>query len=203
MDYDVIVILGGGIKENGDLADRVIKRINKGKELFDKKLASRVLMSGRWGLFLEHIPAKTEAKSMAEYAQSMGIPAGAILMEEQSNDTISNAFYIRTQFLDPNHWKKIIIVTSDFHLPRTRYIFDKFLGPDFQIKYVGAKIGFNPKLWIEWRITDLVFLWLTKKYFGKFADGDVRGLKKMFNILTNSGEHPFYSIVEMLDVEKQ
>jgi len=47
-----------------------------------------------------------------------------IFMETSSYDTIGNAYFARTSFCEVFRWKKLLIITSEFHMPRTRAIFD-------------------------------------------------------------------------------
>jgi uncharacterized SAM-binding protein YcdF (DUF218 family) len=161
MPYDVIIVLGGGINKNGGLPKPVINRIYKAQELFNEKLAPIIIMSGRWSPRLRHRPIITEAQSMEIYAHSLGLPKSAILKEEQSGSTLKNAQYLKDLFLTPHHWCNIIVVTSGFHLPRTQYIFDKILGPAYQISYISAPSVSG----LSHRLRERFLLSLTKKYF--------------------------------------
>ena len=46
-----------------------------------------------------------------------------IYVESSSYDTISN-FFARTSHTDMGNWGKILFVTNDFHMGRTKAIFD-------------------------------------------------------------------------------
>ncbi len=164
MTYDVIIVLAGGVKDDGTLPTNVKKRVRAAKVLFNQGLAPRMLMSGRWSVFREKFaPIHTEATVMKSYAISIGIPVEAILKEEQSNDTESNAFHSIELFVKPNHWHKLIVVTSDFHLPRVKYIFDTLLGSKYQIRYEAAETNFNAlKWWIVYAI-EKILLFLTRR----------------------------------------
>jgi hypothetical protein len=52
------------------------------------------------------------------------VPPEDIYVETTSYDTISNAFFTRTNFCDINNWKKLLIITNEFHMKRTIYIFE-------------------------------------------------------------------------------
>jgi len=52
------------------------------------------------------------------------IAVGNIFMETSSYDTIGNAYFARTSFCEVFGWKRLLVITSEFHMPRTRAIFD-------------------------------------------------------------------------------
>ena len=47
-----------------------------------------------------------------------------IYVETTSYDTIGNAFYTRTTHTDLNGWRRLLVITNEFHMERTRAIFD-------------------------------------------------------------------------------
>ena len=75
---------------------------------------------------------------MKEYALSLGIPEMNILAEEKSKDTLGNAFFTKITYLEKYNWKNVIVITSDFHLNRTKFLFDNVLGPQYAIKYISV-----------------------------------------------------------------
>ncbi|OGN01616.1 MAG: hypothetical protein A3G51_02465 [Candidatus Yanofskybacteria bacterium RIFCSPLOWO2_12_FULL_43_11b] len=50
---DAIIVLGGGIEPDGSLPDIPKLRITKGIELLNNGVALRIIMSGKWGFWLE------------------------------------------------------------------------------------------------------------------------------------------------------
>ena len=52
------------------------------------------------------------------------IPSEKLFAETTSYDTISNAFFTRTNFTDIMNWKNILVITNEFHMNRTNVIFD-------------------------------------------------------------------------------
>lgn len=140
MQFDAIVILAGGIRDDGELPESVKKRIQKGKELFTSELAPRVIMSGRWS-WLRRKPSRTEAEAMREYALKIGFERKQLYLEESSSSTEENAYYTKKILLEPNKWKRIVVVTSDFHLRRVKHIFNQVMGNEYEIRYEGADSG--------------------------------------------------------------
>jgi len=125
--YDCILIPGGGLTPEGELPLWTIARLEHAityKEQF------------RWIAFLSggtvHKPPPIddrgypvfESHKAAEYLVGSGLNPGQILTEICSYDTIGNAYYSRLLFTEPLQLKKLLIITSDFHMPRTREIFE-------------------------------------------------------------------------------
>lgn len=52
------------------------------------------------------------------------IPSESIYVETSSYDTIGNAYFARTSHTEINGWRKLLIVTNEFHMTRTIQIFD-------------------------------------------------------------------------------
>lgn len=121
-EADAIVLLGGAIRGDvhlgtlGDLnqqADRLVHAV----ALFKAGKAPRLVVSGGG-----QASARPEAQIMYELLQVMGIPAHAILLEDKSRDTHQNAVYT-AQMLDKLGIRKILLVTSAFHMRRAEALF--------------------------------------------------------------------------------
>ena len=52
------------------------------------------------------------------------MPASDIYIEIASMDTIGSAYFAFTNYILPMQWTKILVITSEFHMPRTTIIFD-------------------------------------------------------------------------------
>lgn len=189
---DVIIILGGGINRDGSLPDLPKKRVEAGIELFKERHAQRIIMSGKYGFWLDEsgvIPSRSEAEAMKEYAVALGIPADSILLEEESKDTLGNAYFTKVNFLEKNNWKKVVIVTSDFHFERTKYIFNLVLGHDYSIDYVLSETGVLQEKQIELVEQEKKTIQALKEIIGtSVRTGDTKAIQ---NILLT--KHPGYS----------
>jgi len=69
-----------------------------------------------------------ESTSSAAYLKSKHGLSDNVFVETTSYDTISNAFYARTSFTDITGWKTLLIITNEFHMERTKLIFDWIFG---------------------------------------------------------------------------
>ncbi len=162
-EYDAIVVLGGGSQRGPlceDLPLWVRRRLELAAFLFKKASSSRdgddsgpvaaaaalsrspprlILLSAgtphrpNWIDPASGFPV-LESTSQAEYLRTRhGIAPAAMWRESQSLDTIGNAYFLRTGFLDParrGRFRRLAVITSAFHMPRTRAIFDWLLVVD-------------------------------------------------------------------------
>ncbi len=142
---DVLVVLGGGVGVNGEISLTSQSRIEKAVEIFNSGYANYLILSGKASFSRNPAPIKTEAQTMKERALLLGVPEEKILLEEESQDTIGNAYFVKTQFLEPNHWHDMGVVTSEYHLPRAKYIFEKVLGEQYKIDFISATSDFLTK----------------------------------------------------------
>lgn len=120
---DAVVVLGNRPprKPDGSVADETGRRVRRGVELFEQRLAPRFVVTGG--------PAPgggTEAQVMSAYARELGVPADAITEEGRSRDTAENAgFSHRLLCPDEQHCADdIIVVTSPYHLRRAARLFE-------------------------------------------------------------------------------
>lgn len=185
---DIIIILGGGIEPDGSLPEIPKLRINKGIELFKSNVAPKIIVSGNYGFWLEEKPIRSEAEAMKEYALGLGVSDDAILKEDVSKDTIGNAYFCRLNFLEPNSWHNVVVVTSEYHIPRTKYIFEKVLGNGYQIEFVSV----NSQLTLDQLTTQtnkenktIEFL---KKWFDSIEPGDMNAIRELMYT-----KHPGYA----------
>jgi hypothetical protein len=134
---DAIIVPGGGSqrgREPDTLPVWVLRRLDRAYELWKENPAAVILpLSAGTPHRPNYVTADgwhvLEATSAALYLlQKKGVPASSIYREYSSLDTIGNAFFARVQHADVCGWKKIVVVTSEFHMPRTEAIFRWVFG---------------------------------------------------------------------------
>lgn len=125
--FDSILIPGGGLLNDGSLPPWTIARLEQALKYKDQC---------RWFILLSggtvHKPPPTnkvgyplfESRELAKLLTGAGISSDRILTEISSYDTIGNAHFGRMLFTDPLKLRKLLIITSEFHMPRTKAIFD-------------------------------------------------------------------------------
>lgn len=185
---DALVVLGRGVEPDGALPLLAKQRVERAAELYAWGVAPRMIFSGHSSLMTDAPPLRTEAAAMAMHARALGIPKRAIILEEESRDTIGNAYFVLRRFLEPNDWMSIRVVTSDFHIQRTAWVFQKVLG-------LGYDVAFSPspseldhatiaaRAREESDISTFLMEWL-----GPIRDGDPVGLARLI-----WQEHPGYA----------
>lgn len=114
-----LLILGSGL--HGDQVSLTLKqRLDKGVEYLEKNPGVRVIVSGGQG------PGETitEAEAMKKYLVSRKIDEDRIIMEDQSTSTMENLVYTREILdkIETTEKNRIMIITSDFHLFRARFL---------------------------------------------------------------------------------
>lgn len=121
---DAIVVLGGATRGDTHLSSMAdlnaqADRLTRAVALYKAGKAPLVLLSGG-----SPEGARPEADQMAEYLVLMGVPVTALLKERQSRDTRENALY-SAQLLLSRDERKILLVTSAFHLRRAVPLFEQ------------------------------------------------------------------------------
>ena len=125
--YNSIMIPGGGLLADGSLPPWTQARLDAALEL-EQETRWICLLSG--GTVHKPHPLDSngyplfESRVAGEYLISNGVERGKILTEICSYDTIGNAYFSRLLFAEPLEFQSILVITSEFHLPRTRQIFN-------------------------------------------------------------------------------
>ncbi len=182
--YPTTVALSNRINLDGTLQEDVRRRVDLSVELYDKHLTHTVTMSGKhdpkdWDAPLTH------AEAMKRYAIQKGVYGNYILKEEDSLDTMGQAFFVKRNIIIPRDWDRLIVVSSDYHRRRVETIFDFVFGREFLIEYRTAptSLRFNPKKWLEEKAKIAYFL----RFFRGINPGDDDTIAyKLFT------EHPLY-----------
>ena len=111
-DFDCIVVLGAGIKNNKPspmLEDRLLTAI----ELYNNKVAPKILVSGD-----HEYKDYDEVNVMKNYLIENGIPSEDIFMDHAGLSSYDSIYRTKKIFKAD----KVIIVTQKYHLYRSLYI---------------------------------------------------------------------------------
>ncbi len=112
-DMDCIIVLGCKVYDGGIPSDRLNDRILRGIELYNLKVAPKILMSGDHGR-----NEYNEVGTMKQIAIDSGIVSSDIFMDHAGFSTYESIYRAKEIF----GADKIVIVTQKYHLYRALYI---------------------------------------------------------------------------------
>jgi len=141
--YDVIIILGGGRDNKGNLTELSTQRLDERVEVYMKVEADKIFAMG--GYFSTYSPKAikfkiTGAQLRKDYLIRKGVPDKEIILVENGRDTIGEAFASRKKVKELG-FKKLIIVTSDKHIKRALWIFKRVYAYEFEIEGRSVESG--------------------------------------------------------------
>lgn len=137
---DVIVILSDD--------DFTADRATRAADLYHDGWAPRVVGSGRWLR-----PYISIADLMQRDLEARGVPRQAVVpFAHDAPDTLEELKGI-CQFVDQHGWKRVMIVTSNYHTRRTRYLCNHVFPPDMHVLVESAPDhDYDPDSWWRTRI---------------------------------------------------
>ena len=138
-----IVVLGGGIesKKNNLPNNWTRLRFDKAMEVYSKSSEDSVLILTTGRTYRLSGGTCTEARVGKNYLLNHykgQINSENIILEEDSKDTLSNAYYV-AKILTREKVNSFHVVTSGFHMEKSRYIFEEIVFP----RKDGWKISFH------------------------------------------------------------
>lgn len=137
---DAIVVLGNDTYWG--------ERAARAAELYRGRWAPRVIASGAYIR-----PYATIADLIRRDLIERGVPAdAAIAFSHFTGSTREEAYAVR-RLMREKGWKRLIVVTSNYHTRRARYIYRRVLDPDMQVRVVAAPdSSYDPRAWWQSRI---------------------------------------------------
>ena len=126
--YDVGVLLGGAMRYYNSEMDRVVygssaDRFIQTISLYKKGKIKKILISGGSGLLLEQ--KYKEADLLKNVLLEMNVPDQDILIENNSKNTRENASFSAEILKKDFSEKKILLITSGYHMRRSLGCFKK------------------------------------------------------------------------------
>lgn len=143
---DVLMVLS----DDNFYADRA----TRAAELFREGKAPLVVASGR-----RLRPSAGVAELMEHDLVERGVPKDKILRFAQDGDSTNDEAQALAKLAKTKNWHKVIVVTSNYHTRRARYIFRHVFPQDMEIRVAGARDGdFDPDNWWKKRKSTKLFL---------------------------------------------
>ncbi|MFH1190111.1 MAG: ElyC/SanA/YdcF family protein [Candidatus Omnitrophota bacterium] len=128
---DVIVALGGGVGESGKVGQGYQERVNTAVSLYDRHFADRILYSSGYRYLMK------EAHVMKTLSVGMGVREQDISIDDISADTHEMILRLK-EMADKKEWKKIILISSPYHMLRLKLLCDKYLSGS-EVLYVPVE----------------------------------------------------------------
>ncbi|MDP4266885.1 MAG: YdcF family protein [Bacteroidota bacterium] len=160
-NYDVGIVLGGGMVTNDPRNNRLSFRISPDRifqaiNLYKTHRISKIMLSSGEGSI---IVKNNEALLLKEYLTGIGIPEKDLIIESESHNTHQNA-QNSCKLINKYSYKNILLITSAYHMRRamacfhkeglypTPYCVDKYAGP--RKFYIDHLLLPNSKALILW-----------------------------------------------------
>jgi uncharacterized SAM-binding protein YcdF (DUF218 family) len=136
---DAIVVLG----DDNFCADRA----TRAAELFRQGVAPVVVASGR------RLRPNAGISELIEHdLVERGVPKEKIVHFSHDTDGTKDEAEAVAKLAMEHHWKSLVIVTSNYHTRRTRYIYRKVFSSGIAVSVASARDGdFDPERWWEKR----------------------------------------------------
>jgi uncharacterized SAM-binding protein YcdF (DUF218 family) len=115
--FDTLIVLGAPADPDGNPMPVMLSRVDEAVREYERGIAPRMILSG--GLDGGRY---AQAAIMARAVAAQGVPASAIFVEANSNDTIHNACY-SARIMKDHGWRSAEIITSPTHMRRAGIIF--------------------------------------------------------------------------------
>lgn len=120
----VLIVLSHLMNIHNQLNEESISRANKAIEIFNKHKINKILTIG-WDY---RDDSKTPiAIPFKKYLIKNGIKGSDIRSDTNSRDTVGDAVFSKINFIDNLEVNEVHVVTSPYHVNRTKIIFEKIL----------------------------------------------------------------------------
>src|ERR1700746_634629 len=129
-------------------------RATRAAELFREGKASLVVASGR-----RLRPSAGITELMEHDLIERGVPKDKILRVPQEGDSTLEEAETLAKFVQAKKWHSAIVVTSNYHTRRARYIFRHVFPRGIDVRVASARDGdFDPETWWEKRQSSKLFM---------------------------------------------
>ena len=160
-EFDAAIVLACGINQDGSLPDDPKESVDIAAGLYTSGQTPQIIFSGNLSYKAEFTPPCSESDAMYAYALDLGLPQNILLQENESKDTLGNAYFTKVHHLIPRHLGKLAIVLGPNHsLERVKYIFDKVLGDGYRTTFIEHSANRNGEAEREDKSLSILKEWL-------------------------------------------
>ena len=137
--HDVALVLGAGIEPDGSIPYSGRRRVRAGVELYREGKVRFILLTDGSGARA----SKKGAQDMADFAQSLGVPREALVLELASRSTFQNLLHSQP-IIDERGLQSVILITDDVHLSRSAMLADFLDFPVSGMVAADSRRGLGP-----------------------------------------------------------
>lgn len=202
--HSAAIVLGGGLRvvEKDDVKiylpePQVEVRLSKAYELYITREVDYIVTTGKFSKRIGIDPYISGPQSEAQVGKKylidrFDVSEKDILCEEESYDTIGNAWFAKIKCLIPHRIFTVAVITSEYHMERSRLIFDWVLGPKYKIQYISVPSNLSERDRAVRGELEQVFIDFMQKYlFNSIKPGDDQNI---WNFMER--EHIRYCLLE-------
>ena len=143
-DLDCILVLGCGVDAQGRPKPMLHDRMTVAVELYDKGWADTLLLTGD-----NSGPAYNEVGAMETFALEHGVPADALLLDNEGFSTDASIRRARDVF----GMEQVVIVTQEYHLFRALFLAESY---GLEASGVSATLRtYGPKQ-VQWSLREVL-----------------------------------------------
>ena len=215
VENNSIIVLSHALTLEYKLSTESLDKLNLALKLFKEGLANNIIMAGT-SLFLErsgppnivyiprydgteegvlHVPYNggksidgypVDGEAMKDYVVGEGVPPDKVLIVPYAFDTVGIAYFTNETILKPRNWLHNLVVTSKHNIGRSKTIFERVLGPNYQTDFRGSETEADNNTEMLEREKKSLKRFLEQ--FGDITPGDSRTIEDRLYKL-----HNFYS----------
>jgi uncharacterized SAM-binding protein YcdF (DUF218 family) len=141
MPQDALIVLANEMGADGTLTDESLARAGLTLRIARERPTDLVVTCG-WPYRPDSAVAIADA--FKDHLVGQGLPAERIVPEVTSRDTVGDAVFTRAKVIDPRGIARLRVVTSAYHVARTRRIFGFVYGDGYDVTVLGATVPEPP-----------------------------------------------------------
>jgi len=182
MKNSIIIVLGNLMDESGQLNKESCARLDLAINIFRMNKHAFMVTSG-WDYCFEYNIAIADAMKLY-IVNNSNISEELILADTNSRDTVGDALFTKINIIKKKSMKNLLVVTSDYHVPRVNKIFSYIYGKEYIVNALGVKTNKTKELSEREDKSLNVFY----KTFNGIKSGDDDLMYKRL-----SADHPYYN----------
>tara|TARA_B100000035_G_scaffold72540_1_gene59893 strand:- start:23018 stop:23605 length:588 start_codon:yes stop_codon:yes gene_type:complete len=187
---NLVIVLCHLMNKDGVLNEESKLRANLAKKIFFEKKCDFLLTLGHDYRKDSNLPI---SHSFKNYLVKENLPSNKIFTDINSRDTVGDAIFSRLFIEEKKFFKKIYIVSSDYHIKRVQIIFKKIISNKYSLEFFSSKSKTKIQKIKEEKSS-------TKAFFQTFKKEDFKSLNTL--LLKLASQHPYYNgeIYKSIDI---